>query len=631
MSVIDEVKQKTDIVTVVSQYVALKKAGRNLIGLCPFHSERNPSFFVYPEQQSWHCFGCNTGGDVFSFITKKEGIDFGEALRLLAQKAGVTITSRPKRDEDREEKERLYKVNEAAANYFHQLLLDDPQAEKARNYVKSRGFTAETVADFQLGFSLNQWHALKDHLLERGYEEKKLLTAGLISESEKGNTYDRFRDKLMFPIWDARGRVVGFGARVLDDSLPKYINSPQTPVFDKSSLLYAVHLASAGIRQQDLAVIVEGYMDTITAHQNGFTNVVASMGTSVTETQIRALKKLTRNIAIAMDADVAGKAATVRGGELAIQTSKEDFVDTEDINLKISLNENEVRKRYILGADYFNQDILSTDVNVFMLPQGKDPDDAIKDNPKTWEQLIENSIPIFDYVFNIVTSKIDVSTAKGKSNAIDTLLPIIVKITDPVRYIHYKQKLASLVNMSQRELEGLIARTVQPSKTRARVDEKQKQTTSSARAITSSRLEEDYLAFLLQRPEFRGTHEAGFPEYFTQSENREIFIAWQSSDDTTSLRENLDPAMQEHFDVIAGRSIITDQTELRDADYRRRLQERYYKNLAAKEEEALRLEVELKGAGADLARLETRGSLEITERLKELSDQTRRKRLESRR
>ena len=235
MSVIDEVKQRTDIVEVISQYVSLKKAGRNLTALCPFHSEKHPSFFVYPEQQSWHCFGaCNTGGDAFSFIMKKEGVSFGDALHLLAQRAGVTIPSRFERADDKEEKAELYQINEAAAQYFHNLLLNSPAAEKARSYVTSRGFSPKTVADFQLGFSLDSWESLKQYLLERGYSENVLPTTGLVIEAEDGRTHDRFRGRLMFPIHDARGRTIGFGARVLDDSLPKYLNSPQTPLFDKS-------------------------------------------------------------------------------------------------------------------------------------------------------------------------------------------------------------------------------------------------------------------------------------------------------------------------------------------------------------------------------------------------------------
>ncbi|GAG37778.1 unnamed protein product, partial [marine sediment metagenome] len=236
MSVVDEVKQRTDIVEVISQYVSLTKAGRTFRGLCPFHSEKHPSFFVYPEQQSWHCFGaCNMGGDVFSFIMKKEGLDFGEALRLMAEKAGVSLPSRFEPTVKRDEKERLYQINEAAAQYFHDLLLNSPAGEKARNYVANRGLSPETITSFQLGYSPSSWEALKQHLTDIGYTKDELLAAGLIIETEAGGTHDRFRNRLMFPVYDIKGHITGFGARALDDSLPKYLNSPQTIVFDKSS------------------------------------------------------------------------------------------------------------------------------------------------------------------------------------------------------------------------------------------------------------------------------------------------------------------------------------------------------------------------------------------------------------
>jgi DNA primase len=306
MSVIDEVKQRLDIVEVIGAYVPLAKAGRNFRAKCPFHSEKNPSFYVYPERQSWHCFGaCSTGGDVFSFVMKKENIDFGETLRLLAARVGVTVPDRREPEAGKDEREKLYQANAAAAQYFHNLLLNSPAAKKARSYLENRGIQVETTRNFQLGYSQNSWEGLKKYLKEQGYTEPELATAGLTIEGESGGTHDRFRNKLMFPIFDSQGRVTGFGARVLDDSLPKYINSPQTPVFDKSGTLYGINLATTAIRHGDTAIIVEGYLDVITAHQNGFSNCVASMGTAITEKQVSTLKKLTRNLVLALDADSA--------------------------------------------------------------------------------------------------------------------------------------------------------------------------------------------------------------------------------------------------------------------------------------------------------------------------------------
>jgi DNA primase len=383
MGVIDEVKQRTDIVEVVSQHTTLTKAGRTFKGLCPFHTEKHPSFFVYPEQQSWHCFGCNTGGDTFSFVMKKQNIDFGEALRLLAQRAGVTIPSRFEPQAEEKEKERLYQVNEAAAQYFHDLLLSSPAGKKARDYVASRGLSLETITNFQLGFSPNKWEALKQHLLEIGYAESVLLEAGLLVETEEGKKHDRFRNRLMFPIHDIRGHVIGFGARALDDSLPKYLNSPQTPTFDKSRSLYGINLAAQAIRQQELAVIVEGYTDVITAHQNGFDNVVASMGTAVTEKQVFTLKRLTKNMVLSLDADAAGEEATLR------------------------------------CASY--EDILESEIKVIIMPEGKDPDDVIKEDTKNWQHMLAEALPV-EKTFDNAVAKLDLGTARDKLLAVERLL-----------------------------------------------------------------------------------------------------------------------------------------------------------------------------------------------------------------
>jgi len=410
MSVIDEVKQRLDIVEVIGEYAPLTKAGRTFRALCPFHSEKHPSFYVYPERQSWHCFGaCNTGGDAFSFIMKKQGVDFGEALRLLAGRVGVTVPSRLEPESGKDERGRLYQANAAAAQYFHNLLLNSSEGEKARNYLTNRGLSSKSITEFQLGFSPNSWEALKQYLVERGYTESELVKAGLLIEGEAGGTHDRFRNKLVFPIFDSKGRVTGFGARVLDDSLPKYLNSPQTAVFDKSSTLYGINLAAASIRQQDLAVVVEGYMDVITAQQNGFSNVVASMGTALTEKQVSAIKRLTKNMVLALDADAAGEEATLR------------------------------------AVTYENT--LNAEVKVIILPQGKDPDDVIRENPKTWQNLLEEALPIIDYTFNMVTSGLDLTTAKDRSLAADKLGTLIIGIKDIVRQAHYLQKLARLVKV----------------------------------------------------------------------------------------------------------------------------------------------------------------------------------------
>ena len=585
MSVVDEVKQRTDIVEVISQYVSLTKAGRTFRGLCPFHSEKHPSFFVYPEQQSWHCFGaCNMGGDVFSFIMKKEGLDFGEALRLMAEKAGVSLPSRFEPTVKRDEKERLYQINEAAAQYFHDLLLNSTAGEKARNYVANRGLSPETITSFQLGYSPSSWEALKQRLTDIGYIKDELLAAGLIIETEAGGSHDRFRNRLMFPVYDIKGHITGFGARALDDSLPKYLNSPQTIVFDKSSSLYGINLATQAIRAQDMAMIVEGFMDVITAHQHGFNNVIASMGTSVTENQVSTLKRLTKNIVLALDADTAGEQAMLR------------------------------------GVGYENT--LDAEVKVIILPRGRDPDDVIREDATMWQYLLKEALPVIDYTFNIVTPGLDLTTAKDKTLAVGKLLPIIAEIKDPVRQAHYLQKLASLVNVTEHRLEAELKR-IKPSQGRRRGEEPKKEATSQMlRPLWSSPKEEYCLVLLLQHPELKDLSRQPTPEYFQNSENREIFTAWQQVSDLSSLKDKLDTAIWEHLNYLEKRDLPTNQIEQKYANCVLLLREEFLRTLVTKRAAALALEAELGGTAAELAKLEEQG-LEVSIQLGEVFTQKR--------
>jgi len=584
MSVIDEVKQRTDIVEVVSQYARLTKSGRTFRALCPFHSEKHPSFFVYPEQQSWHCFGaCNTGGDIFSFIMKKQSIDFGDALRLLAQRAGITLSSRFGQDAGRDEREKLYQVNEAAAGYFHNLLLSSADGEKARNYVTSRGFSPKTIINFQLGFSPNSWEALKQYLMERGYTEGELLAAGLVVEAETGKTHDRFRNKLMFPIHDLRGQIVGFGARVLDDSLPKYINSPQTPVFDKSSSLYGINLAAEAIRQQDTAVIVEGYMDVITAHQSGFNNVVASMGTSVTEKQVNILKKLTKNIALALDADVAGEEAMLR------------------------------------GVGYEN--ILDAEVKVIILPQGKDPDDVIKQDAKIWQHLLAEALPIVDYTINMVTAKFDLTKDRDAKLAADELMPVLNEIKDPIRLDRCLTKISKLTRISYDKLEAALAKY----KADHRATEPRREAVAQPQRSVPLSPEEYCLVLLLQYPELKAQGEGLSPEYFENSENREIFTAWQQTDDVSLLKNKLDPAIWDHLNTLINKNIPANQIQQKYTSSVLRLREKFLRSLETKRGAVLALEAEAGGTAAELAKLEEQG-IEVSIQLGEVFTQKKRTR-----
>jgi DNA primase len=614
MSVIDEVKQRLDIVEVVSQYITLTKAGRNFKARCPFHEEKTPSFFVFPERQSWHCFGaCGTGGDIFSFVMKQQGIEFSEALRLLAQQAGVAIPSRIERDTRKDEKERLYEVNKTAAEFFHDQLLNSPAAG-ARDYLVKRGFTAETAANFQLGFSPDSYEALQKHLKEIGYSEKELLDAGLLVETDDGRTRDRFRGRLMFPIHDARGHTTGFGARALDDSLPKYTNSPQTLVFDKSGTLYGIDLATASIRKQDQVVIVEGYMDAITAHQNGFNNVVASMGTSITlgtsdenddkykipppvgtlepqratdediedikGKQLNTIRRLTKNIVLALDADAAGEEAMLR------------------------------------CVDYEN--ILDAEIRVALLPAGKDPDDVIREAPDKWQELVEGAIPVVDFTFSTRTTRLDMTTARDQSRAVHELASIIARMKDPVRRDHYIRRLEILTKTRYNIIEGVVKEYVTPSKqSKAK---KEPATTQIPRLLFSNPPEEYCLRLLLHHPELVDMIEGLLPEHFKNSQNREIFIAWQKVQDLPLLKENLDPVLWEQVESLISVDVIDNKVEDKLANVILRLREQYLRDQEEERAAAFAAVAEDAGTGADLARLKEEG-IEATTQLKQVFEQ----------
>jgi DNA primase len=586
MSIIGEVKQRTDIVEVVSSYVTLQKAGRNYKALCPFHSEKHASFFVFPEQQTWHCFGaCGIGGDVFSFLMKKEGIDFGQALRLLADRAGVAMGS-PQAlvSAESRETDRLFQLNELAAEYYHHLLLNSRGGEAARSYVSQRKITTETVRAFRLGFSPDSWEALKDYLADKGYEEKELIEAGLTLEREDGSSYDRFRNRLMFPICDVRERVTGFGARALGDSLPKYINSPQTAVFDKSGSLYGIERAKSAIRQKSLAIIVEGYTDVLRAHQHGWQNVVAAMGTSLTERQLSITKRLSRNIALALDADVAGEEATLRSAE-----------------------------RY--------ESSLDAEIRVIALPQGEDPDEVIDENPGLWQSLVEQAPPLLDFAFQTVINRVDPDKAKDKSVAIQKLLPLLAEIRDPIRQAHYEQKLARMLSVNESTLRVALRR----SQGNRRVPEATEATERSrlVRESASSPVEEYCLALLIQYPQLREAARELSAEHFQSTENREIFAQWDSCQDIPELTQKLDDNLLEHLNYLLDRTFPPDiqqkerTRQVAISDCILRLQEMLSKRLEAGIEAVLNLERQEEGVGAELAKLEQTG-IEPGQRLQEI-------------
>lgn len=385
---IEEVRLRSDIVELISRYIKLKKTGKNFTGSCPFHSERTPSFTVTPDKQIFHCFGCKAGGDVFRFLMLKENLTFNEALAMLAEQAGIDLPSEESpalREKERKEVI-LRQINSLAMEFYRKILQHHPDAAPARRYLAGRGLTQEVLERFQVGFALPGWDMLLGHLAKMNCQPKEAVQAGLAIQSEAGRIYDRFRNRIIFPIWDAAGRVRGFGGRVLDDSLPKYLNTPETASFSKSRLLYGLHLARAAIKEKGYVVVAEGYMDVITAHMHGAANVVASLGTALTAEQGKLLMRYSRNTVIAFDADSAGVAAALRGLEI--------------------MNK------------------LGCQVRVVTIPDGKDPDDYIRKNgSQPWEDLINQAPSLIEFKLLQAVKDRPVNTVGEKLEVMHQVLP----------------------------------------------------------------------------------------------------------------------------------------------------------------------------------------------------------------
>jgi DNA primase len=587
MTAVDEVKQKTDILGVVSQYVKMTKAGKMYRGLCPFHSEKHGSFFVYPEQQTWHCFGaCATGGDVFSFIMKKEGLDFGEALRLLARRAGVILPESPELQAKGKEKDRIYEINQFTAEFYHGGLAKPGPAEKAREYAKRRGLSEKTIDDFELGFSPVSWEALKAHLTSIGYKEDELVKAGVLVQGDNGQSYDRFRGKLMFPVRDERGHVTGFGARVLDDSLPKYINSPQTDVFDKSSCLYGIHLAAPAVRKQSTAIIVEGYMDVLIAHQYGFTNVVAAMGTAVTEKQMAIMKRYTKNVIFALDADSAGEEAMAKSAAM--------------------------------------ENVLGAEIKVMRMPEGKDPDDVIKEDIEAWSKLEAEAQPVMDYVINMSVAGLDLARARDRTLAVDKLGPVIAGMNDAIRRARYLQKLAELVKVQAKQLEIVISRNNPKAKARESTPADTEISARISRRMLTSPVEEYCLALLIQHPELRVKCEAILTDYFEDSSNQVILGALLGGEEGET-EDKLAPEIREKIDQLKARPLPEDSLEQKFTACVLKLREKYLRNREVEKEAVLALEMESGGTTAELTKLREQG-IEGSSELKKVFDEKARRR-----
>jgi len=452
MTPVEEIKARIDIVELVSESVRLRKSGKNYTGFCPFHANtRTPAFVVFPETGTWRCFGqCNEGGDIFRFVMKKEGWDFAETLRYLAERAGVTLKApTPQEQEAAEAGDHLRALLEDAASFYRHHLLDTPAGKTALDYLRShRHLKDDTIEAFGLGYAPLSWDAALNHFKSKGYSEQDLLDAGLVSVRQAegaapARMYDRFRHRIMFPIRDERGRMAGFGARIVNpDDLPKFLNSPQTALFDKSRLLYGLDRARKSIRSLEQAVIVEGYLDVIALHQAGFTNVVSPMGTALSEHQIFLLKKLTRSIVLALDPDAAGDKATLRGLHIARQAMDHTTEAVFDA-------------RGLLGYEAR----LQADIRVTTLPPGLDPDEVVNRDPAEWQRIVAEARPIVIHVMETLAAGKDLNNPKVKSELAAQVMPLIEESPSPIERDTYRQRLARLLRVDER---ALLSETPRP-------------------------------------------------------------------------------------------------------------------------------------------------------------------------
>ncbi|MDD5621319.1 MAG: DNA primase [Candidatus Paceibacterota bacterium] len=414
-SVIEEIKQRIDIVELISSYLKLEKTGANYRAVCPFHSEKKPSFFVNPARQIWRCFGCGKGGDAFGFVMEIEGIEFGDALKILAQKAGVELKKQDPRLST--QRKRLYDICELTTKFFEKHLYETKTGKEIIQYLLGRGLSKDSIKEWRIGYSPDSWQGLSDFLQKSGFTIQEIEKAGLLVRNEVGKLYDRFRGRIMFPIFDLNSQPVGFGGRVFgeQESVAKYINIVNTPIYDKSRILYGLDKAKVEIRKKDSFVLVEGYTDAIMAHQAGAKNVVAVSGTALTPFHLNILKRYSSNLFSCFDMDVAGDSATKRGIDLA---QKEGF------NIKI-----------------------------ITLPEGKDPAEAIAKDINIWNNSLENAKSILDFYFESAFKKYDKTKPEAKKAISQILLPVIKRIPNKIETAHWVDLLSKELNVPKRAVE----------------------------------------------------------------------------------------------------------------------------------------------------------------------------------
>lgn len=483
MDDVELIKEKINIVDLISEYLTLKKSGVNFKAVCPFHNEKTPSFVVSPERQIWHCFGCQKGGDHFTFLMEKEGMEFKEALEFLAQKAGIALKKMPRKSDF---KDQLFAVNLKAQEFFHYILVSHPLGKKSLEYLKSRGINDSSIEQFGIGYAPNSWESLNKFLLKRGFGTKEIIESGLGVPSKSGS-YDRFRGRITFPLIDGKDKLRGFSGRVLTPQEPKYINTPQTQIFDKSNFLFGINLAKGDIRGKKEAILVEGEMDVILSHQAGFRNVVASKGTALTEGQIELIKKYTENITLAFDMDLAGDSASRRGIEMA--------------------------------------DKAGLDIKVIQLEGGKDAAEVVLEDPKAWQKSIEEAIAVYDYYLMSVSRRFDSKNPQDLKKIGEELVPVWAKITDDLVRDHYIQKLSAFLKTDEKIIRNAVNKAKSAGFASYAQILKPTPTDNIVLGKTRRELLEDYLIALLLHLPAGLTFVPNFPEtLFLRESWRQIYV-----------------------------------------------------------------------------------------------------------
>jgi DNA primase len=444
-TVTDEIKARVDLVELIGRTVALKRVGSAYSGLCPFHSEKTASFYVRPQTQSYHCYGCGKWGTAFDWLMEREHLEFPEALRTLAAQTGVELPERHTAEDD-ERTRRLYTILERAQTFYGGLFRGAAGA-RAREYMARRGFNDATLELFGVGYATSG-NALLRYLEKDGFSEQELQAAGVISVTEdEGRPYDFFRERVLFPIRDAQGRTIAFGGRALEDTAtPKYLNSRDTLLFHKQETLFAFDLARKPMAQERQVVVVEGYMDAATAHQHGYRNVVATLGTAVTDRHLRLLRRHVDEIILALDADAAGQSATWR----ALQQADESL----RVGYKPVVGPNSRQQRSAPGR--------WVKLRILALPNAKDPDELIRGDASAWPTLVREAVPVIDFVLRRLGSRHDLNTPQGKRAAAEEMLQVLVGIADPIEQDHFVNEVATLLATRPETIRGLLRRSRQP-------------------------------------------------------------------------------------------------------------------------------------------------------------------------